>query len=294
MKSSKKIKSAKDIVASPGGKIFTFNKIYKAREVSKEELDARKIKKPSPSALKRQAEAKKARQKAEQMPPAMKAALKKFGVRAEVVSESHSKYYTARAAQVLLKAGVTKDIISAPGKRKDVPQTIAVTPLKKGWYAVMKDGVTLPRRYRWKEVFKMQLKANRKKKIQMIAARVGSTPALVEKMLRQIVAEERVTVRRFKRTKEYKGYSGKKKRTITVKRRTAAILNAMTDLLEIHGSPRAVAERDNPSAEWRKHEGKWIVKEGKVWLEKLGPNHWRRVYLRKPNKKKKQTKRRKK
>lgn len=271
-KSKKKILTKSDIEDSAFAKIF---------EVRKTELNKR-IPPPPPSYQKRKVEAREKRKAKLKVPPALKKSLKKFGAQGSISSERHGGYYTARAAKALLALGANP---KASYSKKEVPQTISFKALRGGWYSMTSGEKTLPKKFRWKEVERLQRKQNRDTKINMVAARIGAKPSEVRAILKGIEREERAKVRRFKSTKKYRGMKSKQKKFITGKRRVAAVFGAMTDLLQVYGSPKALRE-GHGSANWKRIGGHWAVKEGKAWLRKTGPDSWEQIKTRSRKKKK--------
>lgn len=272
-------KTAEDIMNSPAADQLGFKKIYVARERQKEELE--KDRSAPPSYEKRKAESKKKAKEKLKVSPGLKTFLKKFGAKGKEVQKKHSGYYAAVAAKALLKLGADP---KAHYTKTEVRKDLIFMPLPGGWYSVRINGELLHKQFRFKEVQKLQWEQNRRKKLEQMAKKIGTTPAAIEKILREIKKTETAKTRRFKQSKKFKELSSKKRKAFTIKRRMQAVLGAMTDLLEVYGSPKALRDRKDNDPDWKKINGVWAVKEGRVWLEKLGPDHWRRVRVRRKKK----------
>ena len=251
-------------------------KIQQVREVKAADLN-KNLKQPAPSVLKRQAEAKARAANREPLTKELKSALKKFGGTADKVTKSHSEYYTARGAEALLRL---KADPKKTHKTKNLTEKITFANLKNGRFLVERDGIADHKTKTWKQIKNLQKKLNREEKYKLIAGRIGSTSDEVRKIVKTIEKSEAAKVRRYKKSKAYKKLKSKEKRKITIARRVNAIFGAMTDLLSIYGSPKALQENAD-EAQWKKFGDTWAVKSNGKWLQKIGPDEWQQIRVRK-------------
>ena len=221
-----------------------------AREVPREHV-AKEPKAPPPSYDRRKAELAARRAVAERAGRRYSEAFKAYGAVAYDTALGDGKrkrgrggYYTGRAAALLLKLG---DDPNKAHARKEIFKDYISSqiPGKRGKYRLKIEGVLQKKIYTWREVKAFEEARYWEKKIALVSDRTGATKEEVRALLKKIEGQEARKVRRYKGTKKFKKLSGKAKRRVTIKNRMRAIFGAMTDLLQVYGSPKTEGTTKN-------------------------------------------------
>lgn len=197
------------------------------------------------------------------IPEKYKKAVRSYGIaKTENIEKRRGRYYTAAGVYNVNRFGLEIKHKSKAGKVIE-PQNVYAweNSSRKGWYTVIKNGIVQPKLKRWKDVSREQNKAWRDEKITVTAAKTGKTKADIKKIISTIRKEEAGKLRRFKKSAAYKKLSKSAKKKNKISNRVNAIFGAMTDILEVHGSPKPL--KDGQEREWRKtSSGKWQYKNG--------------------------------
>lgn len=216
------------------------------REVKPEQLD-KKIPPPPPSYNKRRAEMERKRELARKIPASYKKDFDKYGARAWDVLTGDGKtrrgrggYYTAKAAHELLRLGDKPQVAHATTTVKK-NYIISNIPGRKGKYMIKIDGVLQNKILTERQKKNIEERIYWTKKVKLVSDKTGTTEKEVKALVAKIRKQEAAKLRRFKTTKKFKRLSTKAKARVTVKNRLRAIFGAMTDLLQIYGSPKTEA-----------------------------------------------------
>lgn len=222
----------------------------------------------APKAYKRRAAAAKRRQVERKklalpIPKAYQSAIRSYGIaKTEKIEKRRGRYYTAAGVYNLKRFGLEVKHKTKAGVVIE-PQNVYAweNSSRKGWYTVTINGEVQPKLKRWKDVSREQNKAWREEKIAVTAAKTGKTKAEIKKIISTIRKEEATKLRRYKKSAAFKKLTKAQKKKNKVSNRVNAIFGALTDLLEVHGSPRPL--KDGQEREWRKTaSGAWQYRNG--------------------------------
>lgn len=210
---------------------------------------SKKVKAAPPSFERRKSEIAARRELARKIPAQFKKDFDKYGARAWDVLSGDGKtrrgrggYYTAKAAHELIRLG---DNPRKPQAVTTVKKNYIISniPGKPGKYKIKIDGVLQNRILTERQKKNIEERIYWDRKIKLVSDKTGATEAEVRALVKKIRGQEKTRLKRFKTTKKYKKMKSKQKARVTVKNRLRAIFGAMTDLLQIYGSPKAEPEK---------------------------------------------------